>query len=230
EDEAQAVRDLGLKSPVAIIPNGVNVPEQAATPQRAPNHKRRILFLSRIHPKKGLINLVRAAAQLPKDVDWEIVIAGPSEDGYQQVVEAEVAALGLQDRFVFLGMVADQDKWAVYKSADLFILPTHNENFGIVVAEALASGIPAITTKGAPWQELEQHRCGWWVDITVDALATALQQSLSLSNQELAEMGARGRNLIINQYSWQHIATKMTQAYEWVLGQQTTLPDCIHLA
>lgn len=227
-EEAEAIRELGLRNPIAIVPNGVTVPD--CLPEVAPEkRKRQILFLSRIHPKKGLLNLVKAAATLPSDDSWEIVIAGPDEIGHQPVVEAEVAKYQLQDKFRFIGAIDDGDKWTHYQAADLFILPTHSENFGIVIAEALAAGTPAITTTGAPWQELESWQCGWWVEKSAEAIATALQTALSCSDAELQAMGKRGRDLIIKKYSWHSIGEQMSQVYAWMLGQTSTPPNCIYL-
>lgn len=132
----------------------------------------------------------------------------------------------MTDTFKFIGSVADKDKWKLYRRADLFVLPTHSENFGIVVAEALASGLPVITTKGAPWAELEKHQCGWWVDIGVEPLAKALNQAINLSPEERQTMGQCGRQLIEQNYSWDKIGKEMLAVYEWILGGDNQ-PDCV---
>ncbi|MCX6879269.1 MAG: glycosyltransferase [Verrucomicrobia bacterium] len=103
-------------------------------------------------------------------------------------------------------------------AADLFVLPTHSENFGIVVAEALACGVPVITTTGAPWAGLLDHRCGWWVDVTVDALAGALEAAIALTDDERAAMGQRGREWMLRDFGWSEIARRMIAGYEEVVG------------
>ena len=226
EQEAESFRQLGLRQPIAIIPNGTDLPEwrDLAYPKGTP---RTMLFLSRIHQKKGLLELVQAW-QIVKPTGWKMIIAGPDEGGHQQIVEAAIQQAGLQDDFEFTGSVYGEDKEALYRSADLFVLPTFSENFGLVVAEALACGVPVITTKGAPWQGLHTHRCGWWIDIGVEPLAVALREAMNLPPDTLHDMGRRGRAYVERDFGWPHIAQQMLSVYRWVLGQGDK-PDYVHL-
>jgi glycosyltransferase involved in cell wall biosynthesis len=249
DQEAEEFRRLGLRNPIAIIPNGIDSPADSnlrfplstfgeSDSRSAP---RTLLFLSRVHRKKGLLDLVHAWARLrapsplaPSSAlpapcsNWRVVIAGPDEDGHQRQLEAAAAAAGVRDDFTFIGPVDDHAKWALYRSADLFVLPSYSENFGIVIGEALACGVPVITTRATPWREIEQHRCGWWIEPGAETLAAALREALSLSANELAQMGQRGRVLIQRSYSWTAAAQQMLAAYEWLLGRRAK-PDCIHL-
>ena len=224
EQEAESFRQLGLRPPIAIIPNGTVFPEwrDLAYPKGTP---RKILFLSRIHPVKGLLNLVHAW-QIVKPTGWKMIIAGPDEGGHQKNVEAAIQHAGLQDDFEFTGSVYGDDKEALYRSADLFVLPTFTENFGLVVAEALACGVPVITTQGAPWQGLLTHRCGWWIDIGVEPLAAALREAMNLPPDTLRDMGRRGRAYVERDFGWPGIAQQMLSVYRWVLGQGEK-PDCV---
>ena len=131
---------------------------------------------------------------------------------YESKVEARVKELGLSERFVFTGALNDDEKWTAYARADLFVLPTYSENFGIVVAEALWAGVPVITTKGTPWEELQERKCGWWIDIGIEPLATALKAAMSLSDEERREMGARGRKLVEEKYTWPAVAKTLESA------------------
>lgn len=224
--EANNLRRLGFTQPIAIIPNGVDLPPYQQNQQsKVIQNRRTLLFLSRVHPVKGLLNLIAAL----KNIDfsnWRVVIAGPNEDDHLRDVEAAVASANLQDKVSFVGAVDRHQKWELYQQADLFVLPTFTENFGIVVAEALAVGVPVITTKGAPWQELETHRCGWWVDIGVEPLAQALKTAMNLTDQERAIMGQNGRRLVEQKYSWSDVAAKMAAVYRWMLSEGNK-PDCI---
>ena len=226
EQEAESFRQLGLHQPIAIIPNGTDLPEwrDLAYPKGLP---RKMLFLSRIHPVKGLLNLVQAW-QIVKPAGWKMIIAGPDEGGHQKIVEAAIQHAGLQDDFEFTGSVYGDDKEALYRSADLFVLPTFSENFGLVVAEALACGVPVITTKGAPWQGLQTHRCGWWIDIGVEPLVAALREAMNLPPDTLRDMGRRGRVYVEQNFGWPGIAQQMLSVYRWTLGQGEK-PDYVHL-
>jgi glycosyltransferase involved in cell wall biosynthesis len=195
------------------------------------------LFLGRIHPVKGLLDLVRAWADLRKVggqrpavrnqlSDWRVVIAGGDENGHRREVEAAIHDHGLQDDFVFVGEVSGNRKWEIYRDADLFVLPSRTENFGMAIAEALASGLPVITTHGTPWQELGTHHCGWWVDPAPGPLASALREATSLTDAERQEMGQRGRRLVEEHYTWPAAAQKMISVYRWMLGQGER-PECV---
>ena len=130
--------------------------------------------------------------------------------------------------FDFVGSVDGAEKAALYHSADLFVLPTFSENFGVVIAEALACGLPVITTKGAPWQGLETHLCGWWVDVGVEPLVDALQRAFRTPDSELKAMGERGRVYAENSFAWPKIAEQTLDVYRWVLGQGEK-PNCVVL-
>jgi glycosyltransferase involved in cell wall biosynthesis len=223
--ECESIREAGFTNPIAIIPNGVEVPVQLLDRTTSTPRSRRALFLSRIHPKKGLLNLIDAWHEV-RPIDWQLTIVGPDEDNHLREVAEVVEERGLQDSIRFREQVFHDAKAKLYADSDLFILPSFSENFGIVVGEALAHGLPVITTRGTPWRELERHRCGWWVDIGVAPLAAALKQATSLPNEELREMGERGRCMVQENYSWNRIASEMVQVYEWALGGGTA-PGCV---
>lgn len=211
ESEAEAIRGLGFRQPIVVVPNGVELPP-GGFGEKERRGRRRALFLSRIHQKKGLPLLVRAWARL-RPVGWELVIAGPDDGGHQAEIERLVQDLGLGGEVSFPGSIPDQEKWRLYRSADLFVLPTLSENFGMVVPEALACGVPALTTTGAPWGELIERRCGWWVAPEEEALTKALGEALEAGDEVREEMGARGRELVLEQYTWPAIGCRMAQVY-----------------
>ncbi len=209
--EIEAVRALGVTSRIVEIPNGADLPDQWRS--AAPANQRQALFLSRIHPKKGLPMLIEAWARL-RPSGWSLRIAGPDEGGHRAQIEDLVARCGLIGVVTFLGPVEGEEKAATYRAADLFVLPTYSENFGMVVAEALAHGLPALTTRGAPWRELETERCGWWVEATVDGVLSGLAAAIATSPETRHEMGQRGRAMIAARYGWELIAGRFIALYE----------------
>jgi glycosyltransferase involved in cell wall biosynthesis len=276
-EEAQ-FRALGFKNNVIVSPNGVNLPVAscAVEGQRSKVGQRRALFVSRMHKKKGVLELVEAwikAIHFPtptsnSNSDWvcELVYTKSSdeEQAYEQQVKDRILALGmsykekmevedggarwrivmssstsginLKPDFILTGSLDDEKKWEAYYRADLFVLPTYSENFGIVVAEALWAGAPVITTKGTPWAELlgngdsakvagdqgdggrETGRAGWWIDIGVEPLAEALREAMNRTNEERRAMGENGRKLVEAKYTWPAIAEQMKAAYAWILN------------
>ncbi|WP_341482968.1 glycosyltransferase [Salinibacter ruber] len=227
EEEVEALRDLGFDQPVALIPNGVQLPELNGT-EASSSRRRRALFLSRLHPKKGLPMLIEAWTEARPE-GWELVLVGPSEEGHRAELEEQVRSQGLGDRITFAGPVSDEEKWPVYRSADLFVLPTYSENFGIVVAEALAAGVPVITTTGTPWRELEAQGCGWWVAPEKEAIGQALGEAVHATDEQRRAMGQRGRQLVEDRYSWQGVAQQMHATYRW-LADEGGRPGCIRTA
>ena len=224
--EVEALRALGLKQPIAMVSHGVDIPDALPAPQQ--NTDRTALFLSRLHPKKGLPMLLDGWAALQPE-GWRLVLVGPDELGHRAELEKQVRRLGLEPVVQFEGPVPDADKWQWYADADLFILPTYSENFGIVVPEALAAGTPALTTTGAPWQDLETHACGWSVEPTTDAIQSALGEALACSDEERASMGQRGRRLVEEKYTWASVGEQVVAAYQWLLGRGSR-PACVQLS
>jgi glycosyltransferase involved in cell wall biosynthesis len=215
QEEVDALRALGFDQPAAVIPNGVPLPDLAGQ-EESENETRRVLFLSRLHPKKGLPMFLEAWAEVHPE-GWQLELVGPTEDGHRADLKRQVHRLGLGEQVSFSKPVSDDEKWDVYRRADLFVLPTYSENFGIVVAEALAAGVPVITTTGTPWDDLETHDCGWWVEPSEPALAAALREAVALDPDARATMGRRGRALVEEQYSWEGVAAQMREAYRWLL-------------
>ncbi len=227
--EYESIRALGLRQSVAVIPNGVlfsptaGLGKEAAAPLPK-MRERKALFLSRVHPKKGILNLVNAwAAVAPQG--WRLQIAGPDEGGHLAEVMALARKLCIDHAVEYLGELAGEAKALAYLDADLFVLPTFSENFGVVVAEALAHGLPVITTRGAPWADLEIFECGWWIDIGVDPLVGVLREAIALGDNERRAMGARGREYV-RRYDWADIARQTLDVYRWVLGQGAQ-PNCV---
>jgi glycosyltransferase involved in cell wall biosynthesis len=231
ESEYNDIRRLGFPQPVAIIPNGIDLP---VNPLRLLFKQRTLLFLGRIHAVKGL-DILLPAWRAVQDIfpDWRLVIAG-SDDGYHGVsgyleeIKGKVQTNGLM-RVTFSGPLYGNDKLQAYQEAELFVLPSYSENFGMTVAEALASGTPAIVSKGAPWPGLEQEGAGWWVDIGVDSLVASLKDAMSRSPSELAGMGEQGREWMCRDFSWNGIGIKMSATYKWLCDRSLPVPHWVRL-
>jgi glycosyltransferase involved in cell wall biosynthesis len=233
--EADAIRALAFSQPIAMVPNGVDLPDLSQTPPRAVlenahaelRGKRWLLFLSRLHPKKGLSELLDAWRALEgRFRAWHLLIAGPDLDGYGLAMRRYAGELGLHGRATFTGMLAGPARACAFGNAELFVLPSHAENFGLAVAEAMAYGLPAIVTRAAPWPALAEARCGWWIDDETPALRQALESSLALAPPQLREMGRRGRALVECRYSWRQAAGDLLAAYRWIT-RQGDRPACI---
>jgi len=216
EQEYEEIRGFGLTHPVAIIPNGIDFPKLALQPTGRPAPERVVLSLGRIHPKKGLGCLLHAWSKVEAGCPgWRLKIVGPREVGHDDELRALAKALGLT-RVSIEGPVYGDAKTTAYQEADLFILPTLNENFGLTVAEALVAGTPVISTKGAPWSGLESEGCGWWIDHGVEPLATALARAMALPREALKAMGEKGREWMIRDFSWDRVAHDMLDVYVWL--------------
>lgn len=209
--EAGFVRVAGYEGPVITIPNGIDFPDTENTRVEAKTPGRfRLLFLSRIHEKKGLPDLLNAFGKL-NDPDWELTIVGNDDGGHRPKCESLAKKLPNADRVHFVGAVSDAEKWGWYRSADLFVLPSHSENFGIVIGEALAVGIPVITTTATPWKSLEKRDCGWCVSPGFEELLQALKTATALDPETRQEMGQRGAEWMRGSFSWEQVGRQFVE-------------------
>jgi glycosyltransferase involved in cell wall biosynthesis len=223
--ELEYVRDLGIRAPVAVVPNGVTIPDEAAILKR-PASLRTMLFLARVHRKKGVDILLHAWRNVQdRFQDWQLVIVGPDDGGWLPRMKALASDIAVR-RVSFEGKVPQSEKTRYFASSELYVLPTHNENWGVSIAEALAHGVPAIVSRGAPWSGLEANRCGWWIENSVEALTETLRTALALPPEELAGRGASGRKWVQECFSWNRVAETMRLVYGWVTGTGG-LPACV---
>lgn len=221
--ESSGIRALGVRTPIAHVPNVVDLPDSPPGGEGKQSGFRTALFLSRIHPSKGLLDLVSAWNRL-RPPGWRVLVAGPDEVGHLVEVQREVARLGLEDVFEYVGAVPYEQRWRWYGQADLFVLPTYSENFGLTVAEALGAGVPVVTTHATSWSVLEERQCGWWIGPGPQALTRALREALNLDDSQRRAMGARGRDHVLQSYSAPVVADTLLSAYRWAREGGTAPP------
>jgi glycosyltransferase involved in cell wall biosynthesis len=210
--EVNSMRSLGFKNPIVMIPNGIDL--SAIKGVKKDYGTKKMVFLSRIHPKKG-IELLLQAWRNTTTSGWILEIAGNGDDKYIRVLTESAADL---PNVYFVGAKYGEDKWNFLRSADVMVLPTYSENFGIVVAESLAVGVPVITTKGTPWEDLETNQCGWWIDLSIRNLQEYLQKVFKATTANLEDMGTRGISLVADKYEINAVASEMIQLYKKVLN------------
>lgn len=221
KDEALVLRELFPDKDISIIPNGI--PDEFYNTKRRnidAYRKRRLLFLSQIIPVKGLERVIRSISEIGLDKfrDWEFIIAGYEDADYKSVLEKMIHELNLGAVIKFIGPKFGADKIETFDNADVFVLPSYSENFAIVVAEALSRGLPVLTTTGAPWKELESNNCGFWVDNTDLGIKEGILQILRTSEEELKNMGSRGKKLILENYLWSRSSLKTVEMYKWMIN------------
>lgn len=224
--EHDEIRAAGLRRPVAIIPNGIDI-DKNKPPSKA-DGPRTVAFIGRLHPIKNLETLLVAWARVQgAHPNWTLHIAGDGDESYVRSLQA--AATRLTARVTFEGPVYGDKKRALYQRAHGFILPSLSENFGITVAEALSESTPVICSKAAPWAGLVTHRCGYWVDNSVEGLAAALDMMMKLSLTEIQAMGERGRAWMARDFAWPAIAGEMIEVYNYLL-RRAAQPASVRLA
>jgi glycosyltransferase involved in cell wall biosynthesis len=206
-----------------IVPNGVVVPSSedlarwGSVPAAAPT----VLFLGRIHAVKNVIPLVRAWASVAtRHADARLVLAGPDDHGHRADVERVIAAERLEASVKLVGRVVGEDKNELLTGARCLVLPSQTENFGNVVAEALSRRVPVIASTGTPWRGLREHDCGWWIEPSVEGLARAIDEALTLSPEARTAMGERGRAWMVEEFSWPQVARGMTEFYDDVVSNR----------
>ena len=194
---------------IAMIPNGVDVP--AVLNRRQRNGDLRLLFIGRLHPIKGIEALLKACSLVDSAPPWRLAIAGWGAPEYVSQLREQIQALGVSERVEMLGAVLSEGKKGLFERSDVAVVPSYTENFAIVVAEALAHGVPVIASKGTPWSRLEEMQCGLWVDNDPESLAVAIR---SISTMRLQNMGLRGREWMQNEFSWHSVTKQMLDLYQ----------------
>lgn len=233
--EAKISERFGTKAPDLVIPVGVRPPQ----PRLLRGKQKRVkafgisdeqllvLFMSRIDPKKGLNLLIPALERLligehgcSPPPNFHFILAGtnPQDPNYEQQIQQEIKNSTLASRTTITGFVTGELKAALLEEADLFVLPSYYENFGIAVAEAMVAGTPVVISNQVHiWEEIKDAEAGWVCACEVNALATTLREALR-NTEELRRRGANAQDYALRSYSWNAIALSMIQAYRQIVG------------
>lgn len=233
--ESKGLYQFGLNKPIAVIPNAVDDSWMQSTGDRSAFFRRHsivpesrvLLYMGRLAPIKGLEMLLEALPLAGKDAgNYSLVIAGSGVDNYVNKLHSMSKTAGAKVHFI--GSLYGQEKKDAFASADVFVLPSYSENFGIAAAEALGAGLPTITTTGTPWEELVTRKCGWWVECNTHSLASAISEALAMPESELKRMGENGRRLVESKYTWDRCGKNCLETYQWLLhgGKH---PECVRL-
>lgn len=229
--EMEHCRDFGYKGPIAVIPNAVVIPkgvELKATNYIDSNGRRQIGFLGRLHPIKKVENIIYAIANLSHDEQHGLSfqIMGKYDEQYEYWLRNEVKRLGLDDCIDFVGFVSGAEKYERLSRLSALMVPSTQENFGMIVPEALLCGTPVYASLGTPWEELNTTRAGWWKDNSPESIAGVIREILKMPDDDILTMGVRGRKLIEDRYEQHKVAHMMMDLYRWISGEGSR-PDFV---
>lgn len=229
EQEREETGDLGLRAPSFVLPYGVHLPPRlpdAAARLRARHEITApgpvLLFLSRLHHKKGAHHLIAALAGM-KELPFTLLVAGSGDSAYEEQLRRQVGEAGLDPRVRFVGFARGEHKDLLLQGSDLFILPSHSESFGIAVMEALAAGTPVVTTPDVPVATvITQFELGWISSVAVEELRGRLREVLARLGDTAANeaRSQRTRRLVEGNFTWERVAANMKQVYADVLARR----------
>jgi glycosyltransferase involved in cell wall biosynthesis len=220
-DEESHVLRLFPDARVGRVPNGVAIPSDDALARlRGPGREEVVLFLGRLHSHKNPELLLRAFSSIASaHPALALYLVGPDDEGIGGRIEQLAAKLGIGERVRLLGRRDGAEKDTLLARARVLVLPSKSENFGNVVAEALAHGTPVVTTTGTPWREAAERGAGFWVEPTEAALAAALGEAAALRPEQLDAMGERGRAWMLETFSWPAVAARMRAFHAEVVAR-----------
>lgn len=225
KEEMKHCRNLGVKSPIAVIPNPIEIKEYK---EKKTDDVFRLGYLGRLSPRKNVESLIYAFNQLGKLTEKaELLIIGGGDIKYEEFLKNEVRRLKL-DNVRFTGFLSGKEKDEAIASISVLAMPSEFENLGNVILEGLIRGIPCIATKGAPWEELETYKCGWWVNYNQQDITNAVRVAILSSKEELSLMGNSGKRLIKSNYSIESISEKMKSLYSSIINNKLSSLDFVY--
>jgi glycosyltransferase involved in cell wall biosynthesis len=231
--EEQDIRRLYPDAKIFLIPNGIDLAEfERAAPCTRADYLRRFAFadrgpgpvivsMGRLHRAKGFDILIDAFAEVVRSFEQAVLLIAGSDDGAKAELQERVARLALREKVFFVGELLGDDKVLFLSGADLFVLPSHSENFGNVYLEAMACGVPVVASRQTPWQNVEAFGCGRWVENTAEATASAMR-SLLISDRNALSTRAK---MLASRYDWAGVATQFRAAFDGVLARAAAVGD-----
>lgn len=226
QQELEYVRAYGYKGPIAVIPNPVVLPLEVNSKlnesfKYSIERKKQIGFLGRLHPIKKVENIIYALALLNEEESklLSFQVMGKFDESYEDFLKEEVKRLNLEDCVTFVGFVNGLEKYERLSQISALMVPSEQENFGMIVPEALISGTPVYASLGTPWSELNEYCCGWWKDNEPETIAKVIKDIIYMDDTEIREMGARGRRLMEEKYEQHKVAVMMRDLYHWLLTE-----------
>ncbi|MFN7134292.1 MAG: glycosyltransferase, partial [Myxococcales bacterium] len=201
--------------PVVVVPNGVDLPPAV----QVPRDPRQVVFLGRLHPKKGLDILVTALARVARTFpDVHAVVAGPDDAAEWPRIERLLEGMSPRPRVRYVGEVKGEHKFRLLAQSAVFALPSHAENFGQAVVEAMSVGTPVLVSRNTPWSSVEARGAGAWLENTPEAFAEGLCRVLA-DPAGAAVMGTQA-SALAREFSWSSVGEAMAAAYASVLDRQ----------
>jgi glycosyltransferase involved in cell wall biosynthesis len=236
EEECRQLRAFGLRNPVCVIPNGVDLPSASETSRppwfgRLPDSAKVLLYLGRLHPKKGLPNLLRAWAATrgggqSRAGNWYLAIAGWDQGGHLAELQAQVKSAQLHDTVLFLGPQFDSARAAAYQNANALVLPSFSEGLPMGVLEGWAHSLPVLMTHHCHLPEGFAAGAALPIEPEAESIAQGLQTLFEMEEGELREAGRRGRELVAARFTWSQAASSLHEVYRWMLGTGPQ-PSCL---
>ena len=226
-EELELFRKLGYKNPVAVLPNPYNMDAIDMSKPIQQADKFRVGYLGRLHPRKHVERLIYAFDSYRDELkDSELLIIGAYDSDYEEFLHAEVKRLRLNN-VKFTGFVTGEAKENAVNSLSILVVPSDFENFGNIVPEALAHGVPVAASKGMPWEVLEQRNCGWWIYNDQDTINKIILKAKQSGKEELEEMGKNGQKYVFEELNYRNLGLKLKLLYEWTLGRKGK-PDFVY--
>ena len=230
--EAKDIRNFGIKNtPIAIIPNGIDIDEKLNLNEafktkllKLANNRKIILSLSRLHVAKGIELLIDSYKNISNQDDSSVLfIVGVGDEEYTNILKNKIKSLNLENNIYLLGEMLDENKNTMYDIADLFVLPSYNEGFGLTVLEAYRQKVPVVTTTATPFASIQNENIGWYVEPKENELTHALYEALALDSKELKSYGEKGYKWVEENYTIDKVMQKYEKLYSWLIDKDTKL-------